>query len=130
TRASTKRHPHQDTASHPNWVSGLAGAIHLTTNSPASTHWFLGAVPPRTPGFCQVRGSQTRSRSCCDTADTPGLMIMASRLRDEGGEAIGGTPLVARHDVPVDGQRDGDAGVPEPLADGPDRSRSGRVACA
>jgi len=48
-------------------------------------------------------------------------MIMASRLRDEGGEAIGGTPLVARHDVPVDGQRDGDAGVPEPLADGPDR---------
>jgi hypothetical protein len=47
-------------------------------------------------------------------------MIMASRLRDEGGEAIGGTLLVARHDVPVDGQRDGDAGVPEP-PDGPDR---------
>ena len=58
-------------------------------------------------------------------------MIMASRLGDEGGEAIGGTLLVARHYVPVDGQRDVTLAYPSrslTVLIG-SRSRSGRVAC-
>ena len=52
--------------------------------------------------------------------------MSASRLTHQRRETVGGALLVSRHDVPVDGQRDGDTGVAQPLAHGLDRLTVGQ----
>ena len=69
----------------------------------------VGKFGPRTSDTAYPQLNDLRARS--SKADNTAVIL--ERLPDEGGEAVSGALLVAGHEVPVDGQRHGNAGVPD-----------------